>query len=53
MQTFMVGSSAFAQQNKTQQFSYSDLLRSIETGEVQRIVIDPTTNIASVYLKKW
>ncbi|WP_324282206.1 ATP-dependent zinc metalloprotease FtsH [Cyanobacterium aponinum UTEX 3221] len=51
MQTFMVGSSAFAQQNKTQQFSYSDLLRSIETGEVQRIVIDPTTNIASVYLK--
>ncbi|WP_330204133.1 ATP-dependent zinc metalloprotease FtsH [Cyanobacterium sp. Dongsha4] len=51
MQTFMVGSSAFAQQNKTQQFSYSDLLRSIETGEVQKIVIDPTTNIASVYLK--
>lgn len=52
VQTVTVGSTAaLAQQNLGQKFTYSDLLRTIETGEVQKIVIDPSTNIANVYLK--
>lgn len=51
IQTMTIGSVALAQQNQGQKFSYSDLLRSLETGKVEKIVIDPTTNVANVYLK--
>ncbi len=51
MQTLLVGSTALAQENQQQKLSYSDLLRSIEANQVQRVVIDPSMNIANVYLK--
>lgn len=50
LQSFFISSTALAQQKK-EVFNYSDLLRSIETGEVSKITINPTTNIANVYLE--
>ncbi len=49
-QTFFGGSSVLAQ-NKGNDYSYSDLLQGIETGNVERIMIDPSTNTAKVYLQ--
>ncbi|WP_373478690.1 ATP-dependent zinc metalloprotease FtsH [Geminocystis sp.] len=49
LQSIFSGNAVLAQV-KNQQFDYSDLLRSIQTGEVNKITIDPATNIAYVYL---
>lgn len=46
----MMGGAMMAQ-NEKKEFSYSDLLNKIETGEVTRIQIDPETNYATVYLQ--
>ncbi len=50
LQSLFVSNTTLAQQKK-EVFNYSDLLRSIETGEVSKITIDPATNIANVYLE--
>ncbi len=50
-QTVAIGGSAFAQQNQNNEFSYSDLLSKIQEEQIERIEIDPETNIARVYLK--
>lgn len=49
LQTFFTGNSVLAQE-KNEQFNFSDLLRSLESGEVKKVSIDPSTNIAYVYL---
>ena len=49
-QTFLGGNQVFAQQNKDNEYSYSDLLQGIETGQVEKVIIDPATNTAKVYL---
>ncbi|MBF2056505.1 MAG: ATP-dependent zinc metalloprotease FtsH [Cyanobacterium sp. T60_A2020_053] len=46
----IIGGASIAQ-NEQKEFSYSDLLNKIETGEVTRIQIDPETNYATVYLQ--
>ncbi|MBL1211305.1 ATP-dependent zinc metalloprotease FtsH [Geminocystis sp. GBBB08] len=48
-QTFLTGNSVLAQQ-KNQPITFSDLLTSLENGEVKRVSIDRSTNIAYVYL---
>jgi len=48
-QTLTMGGVALAQQNE--EFSYSDLLNKIRGEEVERIELDPETNVARVYLK--
>ena len=50
LQTFFTGNGVLAQ-DKKEQFNFSDLLKSLETGEVKKVSIDPSTNIAYVYLK--
>ena len=48
-QTFIGGSGVLAQ-NKGNDYSYSDLLQGIETGQVEKIVVKPAANTAEVYL---
>ena len=53
-QTLFVGtgSGVLAQEKeKEPDYSYSDLLRGIEAGQVQKVVIDPSISKAKVYLK--
>ncbi|MBE9221797.1 ATP-dependent zinc metalloprotease FtsH [Cyanobacterium stanieri LEGE 03274] len=51
-QTLITGTGVAVAQNReeNQQFSYSQLLSKIDTGEVERIQIDPETNVARVFL---
>ena len=38
-QIFLGGNQVFAQQNKDNEYSYSDLLQGIETGEVEKVIM--------------
>ncbi|WP_069790787.1 ATP-dependent zinc metalloprotease FtsH [Cyanobacterium sp. IPPAS B-1200] len=51
-QTLVTGAGVAVAQNReeNQQFSYSELLTRIDAGEVERIQIDPETNVARVFL---
>jgi cell division protease FtsH len=49
-QTFLGGNHVLAQQEKESDYTYSDLLQGIETGKVEKVIIDPATNSAKVYL---
>lgn len=52
-QTALTGSNVFAQPEieTKKQLTYGELLKKIENDNVERIQIDPATNIAEVYLK--
>ena len=50
VQSVFGSNTVLAQQQEQNSYSYSDLLTGIDNGEVERIVVDPSTHNAKVYL---
>jgi cell division protease FtsH len=50
LQTISLGNPVLANQEK-KDFTYSDLLNNLEQEKIEKIELDPATNIAKVYLK--